>query len=196
MQHLEHCTTRRGLCVQALALTSPTFLTSCSNTSMNNKTKLQYHADQKPRFNLQQYFNGTLDAYGMFSDRSGKVIKRFSVLMVCSWQGNTGILDESFTYSDGSTQKRIWHLTKLTDGSYQGRADDVVGMAVGEENGNAFHWEYTLNLPVDGKTYEVQFDDWMHLVTPEVMLNTAKMSKWGFNLGQVTLSFHKRIQSN
>jgi hypothetical protein len=65
------------------------------------------YADQKPTLDLQQYFNGTLDAQGMFQDRSGEVIKRFSVVMVGSWKGDVGTLDESFTYSDGTKEKRI-----------------------------------------------------------------------------------------
>jgi hypothetical protein len=111
------------------------------------------------------YFNGTLDAWGVFTDRSGKVVKRFTVVMECRWQGDDGVLDEDFTYSDGTKQRRIWRLKKLADGRYTGRADDVVGEATGQERGNAFNWTYTLALPVDGKVYEVQFDDWMYLMT-------------------------------
>jgi hypothetical protein len=150
------------------------------------------YANEKPVLDLQQYFNGTLDAYGVFTDRSGQVVKRFTVLMNCRWNGNEGVLDEDFSYSDGSTQKRIWRLTKQANGRFTGRADDVVGEAQGESRGNAFHWTYTMNLPVDGKTYEVQFDDWMYLMTDKVMLNKATMSKFGFRLGEVTLSFSKR----
>jgi hypothetical protein len=47
-------------------------------------------------------------------------------------------------------------------------------------------------LPVDGTTYHVDFDDWMFLMDDKVMINRATMSKWGFNLGEVTLSFVKR----
>jgi hypothetical protein len=68
----------------------------------------------------------------------------------------------------------------------------VVGQAQGETRGNAFHWTYTLSLPVDGTVYEVQFDDWMYLMTDKVMLNKATMSKFGVRLGEVTLSFFKR----
>jgi hypothetical protein len=91
----------------------------------------QYRAEQ-PTLDLQDYFNGTLDAYGVFTDRSGAVVKRFTVVMRCSWQGNQGVLDEDFLYSDGSQQKRIWRLTKLPDGRYTGTADDVVGTAQGQ----------------------------------------------------------------
>lgn len=150
------------------------------------------YTNEKPVLDLAQYFNGTLDAYGVFTDRSGAVVKRFTVVMVCTWNGNQGVLDEDFTYSDGTKQRRIWKLTKLADGRYTGRADDVVGEAQGQAWGNSFYWTYTLNLPVGEKTYEVQFDDWMYLMTDKVMLNKATMSKFGVKLGEVTLSFTKR----
>ena len=103
-----------------------------------------------------------------------------------------GTLDESFDYSDGTKQQRIWTLTEISPGKYVGRADDVVGEALGDSAGNALNWAYTLALPVDGTIYHVQFNDWMYLVTPKVMLNKAKMSKFGIDLGEVTLSFYKR----
>ena len=53
-------------------------------------------------------------------------------------------------------------------------------------------WRYVLELPVDGKTYHVDFDDWMFLMDERVMLNRSVMSKFGFRLGEVTLSFYKR----
>ncbi len=81
-----------------------------------------------------------------------------------NWQGETGTLDEHFTYSDGTTQRRVWTITKLGENRYKGTADDVVGEAVGEAAGNALRWRYVLALPVDGKVYHVDFDDWMYLV--------------------------------
>ncbi|WP_294769326.1 DUF3833 domain-containing protein [uncultured Rhodoferax sp.] len=153
---------------------------------------IDQYASEKPVLDLQQYFNGVLDAYGVFTDRSGTVVKRFTVVMCCSWQGDDGVLDEDFRYSDGSTQKRIWRLKKLPDGRYTGTAEDVVGTAQGQARGNAFYWTYTLRLPVDGAVYDVTFDDWMYLMTDTVMLNKATMSKLGVRLGEVTLSFTKR----
>ena len=154
------------------------------------------YRDEKPVLDLRRYFNGTLDAHGVFTDRSGTVLRRFTVLMQCRWQGNEGVLDEAFTYSDGTRERRVWRLTRHADGRYTGRADDVVGEAQGQESGNSFHWTYTLALPVDGKVYEVQFDDWMYLVDDQVMLNRARMRKFGIHLGDVTLSFRKRPSSS
>ena len=49
-----------------------------------------------------------------------------------------------------------------------------------------------LKLPVDGKVYEVSFDDWMWQMDGQTMLNRSTMSKFGFDLGEVTLFFRKR----
>ncbi|MDQ5918264.1 MAG: hypothetical protein QG660_1376, partial [Pseudomonadota bacterium] len=38
----------------------------------------------------------------------------------------------------------------------------------------------------------VDFDDWMFLIDDKVMLNRSFMSKWGFRLGEVSLSFTRR----
>ena len=172
--------------ISALVLSAAALLGGCATQNIED------YAGQTPVLDLQQYFNGTLDAYGVFTDRSGAVVKRFTVVMVCQWRGDEGTLDEDFSYSDGSKQKRIWHLKKLPDGRYTGTATDVLGTAEGRTRGNAFHWNYTLLLPVDGRTYEMQFDDWMYLMDGRVMLNKASMRKFGLQLGEVTLSFFKR----
>ena len=150
------------------------------------------YAAQKPVLDLKAYFNGELTAHGIFTDRQGKVARRFSVQMTGTWQGKEGVLDERFTYSDGTTERRVWRLTDEGGGRWSGRADDVLGVAQGVAAGNALNWRYTLKLPVDGKVYEVQFDDWMYLMDDRVMLNKAAMSKFGIHLGEVTLSFYKK----
>ncbi len=149
------------------------------------------YASEKPALDLKRYFNGPLTAHGIFTDRSGKVVRRFTVAMTGTWNGNEGVLDERFTYSDGKTERRVWRLTDLGNGRYSGQADDVVGTAQGQASGNALNWRYTLKLPVDGNVYEVQFDDWMFLMDERVMLNKARMSKFGITLGEVTLAFYR-----
>ena len=150
------------------------------------------YAREQPVLDMRAYFNGRVDGWGLFTDRSGKVVKRFTVVMDCRWQGDEGVLDEDFTYSDGSRQRRVWRVRKLADGRYTGRAEDVVGEATGRASGNALRWNYTLALPVDGRTWHVQMDDWMYLVDGEVMVNRTAMRKFGIHLGDVTLSFRRR----
>jgi hypothetical protein len=161
-------------------------LASCASVSP------QDYAAEKPALDLKTYFNGTIDGYGMFQDRGGKVQRRFTVVIKASWQGDVGTLDEDFVWSDGKKEKRIWTLTRIGPNQYEGRAADVVGKADGVVAGNALNWKYVLALPVDGKVYNVDFDDWMFLIDERIMLNRAVMSKFGFRLGEVFISFTKR----
>ena len=172
--------------VLAAGVTSAAVLAGCAGPQVTD------YAKETPLLDLRQYFNGTLDAYGVFLDRSGKVARRFTVVMNCSWNGVDGVLDEDFIYADGEKQKRIWRMKYLGDGRYSGTAGDVIGTAFGQTSGNAFRWGYTLSLPVGDKVYEVQFDDWMYLMDDRVMLNKAVMSKFGIYLGEVQLTFVKR----
>lgn len=149
------------------------------------------YAAQTPVLDLRSYFDGDITAHGIFTDRAGKVVRRFVVKMTCRWTGDDGVLDEDFSYSDGKKEKRVWRLTDLGNGRYTGRADDVQGVAVGVAAGNALNWRYTLALKVDERVIDVQFDDWMYLMDERVMLNKAAMSKFGIYLGEVTLAFSK-----
>ncbi|RZJ01858.1 MAG: DUF3833 domain-containing protein [Haliea sp.] len=177
---------KRRTLIAATAAGATVMVAGCAAPSIND------YANEKPVLDLRTYFDGTVDAWGVFTDRSGKVVKRFTVVMQCSWQGNEGVLDEAFEYSDGSRERRVWKLTRLEDGRYTGRAGDVVGTAQGQQRGNAFRWQYTLALPVDGRVWEVQMDDWMYLMNDKVLLNKATMRKFGLQLGDVTLTFTRR----
>ena len=153
------------------------------------------YARQGPKLDLKQYFNGKLLAHGIVTDRSGKVLQRFTALITGTWVGDTGTLDERFTYADGRQETRVWTIQRGADGRYTGTAADVLGEAQGQAAGNALNWRYTLLLPVDGRTWEIQFDDWMFLVDDQVMLNRAVMSKFGIRLGEVLLSFQRLPES-
>ena len=168
-----------------LALLATLTLMACTSPQVT------HYSAERPVLELDEYFNGRVYAHGIFQQRGGKVVQRFTVVMDCHWEGNQGVLDEAFLYSDGTTQRRVWRLTKHEDGRYTGRADDVAGTAEGQTAGNAFRWKYTLLLPVGEREYRVNFDDWMFLVDDQVMLNRARMSKFGFTLGEVLLSFSK-----
>lgn len=177
---------RFALFALSAALSAPLLLGGCATPEVAD------YATEKPVLDLQRYFEGRTDAWGMFTDRSGKVVKRFTVVIDGKWQGDTGTLDEDFTYSDGTKQRRVWTLKRGPGNRWTGRADDVVGEAAGEAQGNAFRWNYTLALPVDGRVIDVQMDDWMYLMNEDVLLNKTTMSKFGIRLGEVTLSFRRR----
>ncbi len=153
--------------------------------------KVEEYRNEKPVLDMATYFNGKLDAWGLVRNRSGKVVKRFRVDMTGTWQGGNGTLEEDFTYADGSKSRRVWKISRIDANHYRGTAADVVGEAVGEARGNALQWQYVLAVPVDGKTYNVNFDDWMYLIDDKLMLNKSDMSKYGVGLGEIIVSFRK-----
>lgn len=150
------------------------------------------YADQQPTLDLERFFSQPVKAWGMFQKRSGEVAKRFEVNIVIRREGNNLILDERFLYSDGTRQRRVWVLTPTGQGGWIGRADDVVGVASGQVAGNTLHWRYRLNLPVGDSTYEMSMDDWMYLMDEDTLINRTRMSKFGVEVGQVTLFFRRQ----
>ena len=161
-------------------------LTSCGSVSVDD------YATEKPVLDLTRFFDRPVQAWGIYQDRSGKVLKRFHVDITSRRDGDRLILDERFVYTDGSTQRRVWTLIPDGQNRWRGTADDVVGEATGELAGNALRWRYQLNLPVDGTTYVVTFDDWMYLMDEDTLINRSSMLKLGVELGQVTLFFRRQ----
>jgi hypothetical protein len=143
-------------------------------------------------FELEEFFDGHVVGHGQFQDRFGTVRRRFEVDVTGTWDGQTLTLDEQFAYADGSTETRVWTLQKTGAETWQGSADGVIGVAAGEERGDAFNWQYRIDLPVPDGTLRVSFDDWMWQVSDDRVLNRAYMDKFGVEIGEVIIWFEKR----
>lgn len=160
-------------------------LTGCSSMKPHD------FKESQPKFVLFDYFKGKTSAWGIFEDRFGNVRRQFQVDIEGLVEGNELTLDERFQYSDGEKDQRIWRIRKTGDQTFEGEADDVIGTAKGEVQGNSLHWTYHLNLKVGDSSYKVHFDDWMFLQPGGVLINRAKVSKWGIDIGYVILFFKK-----
>lgn len=167
------------------ALTGLLLITGC--TSM----KPEDFKDATPALVLEEYFVGETRAWGLFEDRFGRLRRQFTVEIEGSWDGELLILDERFVFSDGERDRRVWRITKTGPNTYEGRADDVIGVARGEALGNALNWRYDMDLKVGDGTLRVHFNDWMFLQPSGVLLNRARVSKFGISIGEVTLAFMK-----
>ena len=121
------------------------FISSCSDHS------ILYYNGEEPKINLREFFDGKIYALGIVQDRSGKVIKRFKVDIKAFWEGNKGYLDEKFVYSDGKKDSRLWELNKIGQSKYEGRAEDVLGIASGETLGNVVKSELGKKLQKSAK---------------------------------------------
>lgn len=171
---------------RALWLTLILIISGCNAMNIND------FKNKQPELVLEEYFSGTTWAWGIFEDRFGNLRRSFQVTIKGTMEDGRLILDEDFFYDDQTVAKRIWTITPLGDGQYRGRADDIIGEAIGHTAGNALNWRYEMNLPVAGSDWRVRFNDWMFLQPGRVMINKAEVSKWGIHIGTVTLFFSKQ----
>ena len=156
-----------------------------------NTMKIEDYEGKSPKFVLEDYFDGETRAWGIVRDRFGNIRRQFTVDMVGKWDGQLLVLDETFSYDDGETDNRVWKIRKIDAHTYEGKAADVIGSAVGKAYGSALNWRYTLALKIGGRTWKVAFDDWMFLQSDGVLFNRAEMSKFGITLGEISLFFKK-----
>lgn len=140
---------------------------------------------------LEEYFLGETSGWGLFRDRKGQVKQQFRVLALGSWQGTQFQLHEDFFYSNGDQQSRTWWITPTDEQHYVGTAADIVGQAEGVIAASTCLWRYQLALPFAGKTLQLSFKDYLHLMPNGCLLGHAKVSKFGFVVGEVVLCFQK-----
>ena len=167
-------------------------LVGCSQALF--KTDMKEYAANSPALKLEQFFEGRSYAYGIFEDRFGNLRRQFRVRI----DGTTGadglILDERFIYDDGETARRIWTIQNMGADEtglvhYQGQAEDIDGMATGRIAGNVLSWSYDIVLSLSGQNLKVKFDDFIYQLDEDIAINRAFVSKWGVEIGQVTLVF-------
>ena len=157
-------------------------LSACSQVQVTDQS------DLKPVLQPEQFFNGQLSAHGVVKNRKGKVIRTFNAAITASWESGVGTLDEDFVFNDGEKQQRVWTLTPTGDDTYNGTAGDVVGNGKITLAGNSMFLNYVLQVPYDNSTVDVKVDDRMYLVSPNVLINESRMSKFGFRVGTILLT--------
>jgi hypothetical protein len=166
-----------------LATLSAIFLIGCSATPIDDRSR------KIPELNLEEYFDGNTQASGMFVDRFGKIRRQFTVEIIGTNESGVLTLEEFFSYQNGETEQRTWAIKKTSEATYEGRADDVIGIAKGQGEGNVVRWSYDTRIHVGKSMWRVHFDDWMLLQDNGVLLNRATVSFWGLHLGTVWISF-------
>ena len=164
-------------------------LYGCSSNNMKD------FESKTPNLDLFEFFKGETVAYGIFEDRFGKLRRQFRVKIKGSVDQNILTLDEKFIYDDGEKSIRIWKIKKLNENKnsikYEGSADDVEGLATGSSVGNALNWTYDIYLNMKGSNLKVKFNDWIYKQDSNVAINRAYVSKFGIDIGSVTLVFLK-----
>ncbi len=168
--------------------------TGCSQTDMKE------FQNNTPKLDLFEFFAGETIAYGIFEDRFGNLKRQFRVNINGKIDNQILTLDEDFLYDDGEQAKRIWKIEKKIDNNqkiiYEGQADDVEGKASGSISGNALNWSYDIYLNIKGNDIKVHFNDWIYKQSEDLAINRAYVSKFGINIGSVTLVFLRGKTAN
>ncbi|CNL01130.1 DUF3833 domain-containing protein [Yersinia aldovae] len=146
----------------------------------------------KPAFDLFGYFSGETRAWGMLQNYQNKQVRRFDVVIQGSVVGDTLTLNEKFVFDDGEHQTRIWRIIRNDDGSYQGTAGDIIGVAHGYTAGNAFNWRYDMEVKTDNGKIKLHFDDWLYRQDETHLFNQTSLRKFGVEVAKVTLFFEKK----
>lgn len=144
---------------------------------------------------LETYFAGTTHAWGVVEDLRGALRREFSISIEGVWDGKVLTLDESFLYADGETERRVWTITPLGEGRYEGTAPGVIGIATGAATHDRFSWQYRFALPMFGKVWNVHFRDRFFLRPNGLLLNIASVSKLGVTIATVTTMFQKQADA-
>ncbi len=172
----------------ALAVVGLTVLSGCSVAIVGSD--YQQHT---PTFNLNQFFDGQVKAWGIVQNRSGEVVQRFVVDIRGNNANGVLTLDETFEYDLGDGPKtRIWEITQKSDGTFEGIASDISSTAIGKSHGNAFNFRYEMDLPVGDTTYLVQFDDWFWAFDDSTIMNRSYIKKFGVVMAEVTIFMQRQ----
>ena len=161
------------------------FVTSCSSQKIEN------FASFEPKLKLEDYFVGKTEGTGVFFDRFSNLKRSFVIEIEGKIEGDILVLKEHLKYDDGEIVNRNYKIKKYSENFYRAEADGLVGEAEIKSFGNALQWRYRLKQRIGKSDWTLSFDDWMYLQPTGIILNRAKVSKLGLDVGEVFMSVRK-----
>lgn len=138
-----------------------------------------YANDSSVKFDIRKGFNGKMKGFGVLQNKDGIVIKRFTVDLDASWDGDKGEIKHSFVYDDKSKDSRTLLVTVEDDNSYVAIGHDVVGTAVGKQYGGASQMRYVLSIKDGEKKDNYDVDEWTYGVDDKSFIRIMNIDKDG-----------------
>ena len=142
-------------------------------------------AGQGPSFDPRTHLNGPILCEGVIYGPLGRVSSRFVAQMEGVWEGNRGVLNEVFHYSNGDRQVRQWRLTYANDGTLKAEADDLVGTGKGFVAGPIVQMLYNIRLPAASGGHVLKVNDWMYLAENGTIMNRSQFTKFGITVAEL-----------
>ncbi|MEL6914905.1 MAG: DUF3833 domain-containing protein [Pseudomonadota bacterium] len=154
--------------------------------------KPQDYATKGPQFDIRQHLQGPILCEGVIYGPTGRVTSRFVADFDAHWEGNTGVMKETFRYDSGEVQDREWRLTLGNDGSIKADADDLVGQGSGRQEGNAVQLNYNIRLPEKSGGHVLSTTDWMYLVENGTIMNRSQFRKFGIKVAELVATMRPK----
>jgi len=147
---------------------------------------------KEPRFLPEEYFEGRLRGHGVFFDRFNDLRRSFVIDLEGTVEGDLVLLKEHLKYDDGEEIHRTYKIRKVNEHNYVATSESgLVGEANITSYGNALQWRYNYSQKIGNRNWVLRFDDWMFLQNEELVLNRARVTKWGINVGDLFMSISK-----
>lgn len=138
-------------------------------------------------FAIERDLAGARVARGEFRSITG-ARRAFTAYLNGEWDGRTLTLVEDFVFDDGERDRKTWRLERTGPGRYAGTREDVVGTAMGFQDGAVFRLEYDVVLPSEGgRGLRVRFRDVLAFGKDGDILNNANVSWFGLRVARVEL---------
>lgn len=136
------------------------------------------------------FFTGRVRSWGVMENRSGQPTTVVQTDCDGTADGSDALrMTQRLTLGDDAPVTREWRMRRLAPGRFEATANDMVGTAVGEATGRAFHWQWTLALSPGNPLKNVTMDQWWYLQADGSLLNRTTVRKLGFIAAEVTEHF-------
>ncbi len=153
---------------------------------------VQDYAQAGPQFDIRQHLSGPILCEGVIYGPTGRVTSRFVADFEAEWEGNVGVMKETFRYDSGRVQDREWRLTLGNDGTIKADAPDLVGTGIGQQAGNAVQLNYNIKLPEESGGHVLSTTDWMYLVENGTIMNRSQFRKYGIKVAELVATMRQK----
>lgn len=144
-------------------------------------------------FGYSSFFEGPVEASGVFMDRFGTVRWNVTVRMHGSWRDGTFVLEEEFIFGDGVPDKRTWLLKDHEGGRFSASCEQCIGMIEGQNLPEGARIAYRFRIMTRGMAFSVVFDDEVHRIDERRVFNKATMKKFGLTIGHFLLVAERKL---
>lgn len=136
------------------------------------------------------FFTGHVRSWGVLEDRFGQPTTIVQTDCTGTADGTDALrMTQRLSIGDDAPVTREWRMRRLSPGRFEATANDMVGTAIGEATGRAFHWQWTLALSPGNPLKNVTMDQWWYLQADGSLLNRTTVRKLGFIAAEVTEHF-------